>query len=400
MKRTSNTKKKHSLGRLKGMWKHPKTGTWYFSPMRNGDRKNINLETKDEGEAIKKAIEANEQPEALGFPNEMEREIQDYIADKFENKKHSRFTAPHRLSLLEQFSDWADCSIKAVTKKKAHEYYLWQKTRVSSRTGKVLKDVTVQSYIISAISPFFEWLVVKRKVITKNPFSGLEMARFDASLKVKTIFCGAELRDFLLTESRNIPPDVLPPRTARWIAFALHLGFEAGLRRNEIIECRPDWINLQNGTINVKATDTFQPKTRHKRTIPMTKVLSAFLADFLAEEKKAIETETEQCIADDKKPPEFLWCIAPTVQRGKSKYRYDFLRPYNTLIKYAGDKRKEDLSWVTPHVMRHTFASLLASAGVSLYKIARWLGDTLQTTERHYAHLQASDSDIDATRKE
>ena len=30
---------------------------------------------------------------------------------------------------------------------------------------------------------------------------------------------------------------------------------------------------------------------------------------------------------------------------------------------------------MTPHIMRHTFASLLASAGVSIYKIAKWLGD-------------------------
>ena len=37
--------------------------------------------------------------------------------------------------------------------------------------------------------------------------------------------------------------------------------------------------------------------------------------------------------------------------------------------------------------MRHTFASLLAIAGVSIFKIAQWLGDDVRVVERHYAHL-------------
>ena len=32
--------------------------------------------------------------------------------------------------------------------------------------------------------------------------------------------------------------------------------------------------------------------------------------------------------------------------------------------------------------MRHTCASLLASPGVSIYKIAKWLGDDVRTVQR------------------
>jgi len=38
---------------------------------------------------------------------------------------------------------------------------------------------------------------------------------------------------------------------------------------------------------------------------------------------------------------------------------------------------------------------LLAIKGVSLFKIATWLGDTLATTEKHYAHLLPTDPDIE-----
>jgi hypothetical protein len=67
-----------------------------------------------------------------------------------------------------------------------------------------------------------------------------------------------------------------------------------------------------------------------------------------------------------------------------------------TLLRSGGvrSSQQERIAWVTPHVMRHTFASLLASQGVSLYKIAKWLGDTLATTEKHYAHPVPEDDAV------
>jgi integrase len=45
------------------------------------------------------------------------------------------------------------------------------------------------------------------------------------------------------------------------------------------------------------------------------------------------------------------------------------------------------LSWVTPHICRHTWACLAAQAGMPMFHIARMLGDTLKTVEDNYAHL-------------
>lgn len=47
------------------------------------------------------------------------------------------------------------------------------------------------------------------------------------------------------------------------------------------------------------------------------------------------------------------------------------------------------------HIMRHTFGSLRAQAGRSIFKIAQWMGDSVRTTERHYAKLAPSDPDIE-----
>jgi len=48
------------------------------------------------------------------------------------------------------------------------------------------------------------------------------------------------------------------------------------------------------------------------------------------------------------------------------------------------------------HLLRHTFASRLAQAGVSLYKIAEWMGHSDVRTTQIYAHLQQGfDEDIE-----
>jgi integrase len=47
--------------------------------------------------------------------------------------------------------------------------------------------------------------------------------------------------------------------------------------------------------------------------------------------------------------------------------------------------------------LRHTFGSILAQQGVSIYKIAEWMGhESVSTTRRHYAALQAYDAEIEA----
>ena len=51
--------------------------------------------------------------------------------------------------------------------------------------------------------------------------------------------------------------------------------------------------------------------------------------------------------------------------------------------------------WMTPHVMRHTVASLAAQAGISLYKIGKWMGHSSSEVTEIYAHLAAYDADID-----
>lgn len=64
-------------------------------------------------------------------------------------------------------------------------------------------------------------------------------------------------------------------------------------------------------------------------------------------------------------------------------------RPFDDLASDQG------MDWVTPHVMRKTFGSLLVIAGVSPFKVANWLGDDVMTTKKNYAYLLPKDDEIE-----
>ena len=370
-------KKTSRRTKIRGIWRN-KNGFWYFSKMRNGKRSTVALGTKDEMEAAKIALELVDSPE-LGLPGEFEAEINAFIDAKVKANKFSRFTATQRKTVLLDFMRWLgeNPRVNKVSQSDVLAFYEYKKKKVV--------ETTAQSYVTGVLGSFFTWLKVERKVISKSPVDGIKLPRIDTKSAAKSRFCSEELRDRLLAGWENIPEAILDKTRSKWIGFVLHAGFDAGMRKNEIIEARPEWFVLKNdgagnfkGVINIGKTPTFVPKDREARTIPMSQVFVSYLQKYPFEKGK--------------------WCIASEKVRGKAEYRYDFERPYKTYIDWIAKELEQDLAWVTPHVMRHTFASLLASSGVSLYKIAKWLGDTPATTEKHYAHLQAEDDDVDLLR--
>lgn len=63
------------------------------------------------------------------------------------------------------------------------------------------------------------------------------------------------------------------------------------------------------------------------------------------------------------------------------RVRLPWGRPWDRLTADAG------LSWVTPHTLRHTFASQAVMAGVPIYTVSHWLGHASLQTTQIYAHL-------------
>jgi integrase len=157
------------------------------------------------------------------------------------------------------------------------------------------------------------------------------------------------------------------------LTFVLLAGFHAGLRKNEICNARVGWFDLEAGLVHVQNDpgSGFILKDRENRTVPLTTEFQKFLNYFLT----------------GRNLNEFA------VHPGKTKnvvggYRWDFRKLFYNHMRRCGVV-------CSIHDTRRSFASNLVSHGVSIYKVARWLGDGVQVVERSYGHLAPADSDID-----
>ncbi len=199
-------------------------------------------------------------------------------------------------------------------------------------------------------------MAVKWGLLSKNPFSGVNKYKTE---KKPPLFLSKEQIETVLEIAKE---------TGRDIFLVFLLGIYAGMRRNEIANARWEWFHFDLRTITLAPYGDFHLKTHECRTLPL-------------------HSRIEEFLLPERKDKGFLFI--PDKEESHWRYRYEFKTSFNSVCRKAG------LEWVTPHVLRHTFASQLAIAGVSLYKISKWLGHSNFTTTQIYAHLQAGDEEIE-----
>lgn len=308
-------------------------------------RLQVSLGTSDYPEAVAKAQAILNQP-LLNTTTGFKPDLEDFADAQTSDGVWTAKSRKSKYSVLLMFGEdlgWP--SLPTITTSKIQHWYDQQVKRIA---------ITTANSYATNIKTFLNWAVEKR-IINRNPADDVKLKKTVNAARER--FCSYEERDKII---RNAPTDELK--------FILYCGFYAGFRKNEIVESRPDWFDLNLKHVHVKKTETFLAKDKEERTIPMAEEFYKFLKQYGQREP---------------------FMIQPDVVHGKGDYRYDFRKPfadYLTSLKF---------DWVTPHIMRHTFASLLASKGCSLFKIAQWLGDTLATAEKHYAHLLPNDPDIE-----
>jgi integrase len=203
------------------------------------------------------------------------------------------------------------------------------------------------------VRSFFRWCAMEN-ICRRNPAAEVQLDRVDH--KGRTRFADSELARKLISEA---PSDDL--------RFVLYCGFHAGMRKLEIVEAVPEWFNLKTQTLEIRATPTFRPKDRDARTVPITDQFTEFLQAF------------------GLRSP---YVLKPEVEQGRFRYRYDFRRPFADYMAAQG------VPWISPHIMRHSFASICAGKGIDIYRIATWLGDDVRVVQRHYAKLRPDDREI------
>jgi integrase len=160
---------------------------------------------------------------------------------------------------------------------------------------------------------------------------------------------------------RYLSPDELGRLTAALAAYddqqaanAIRLLLLTGARRGEVLSAKWSDFNLESGEW-VKPGAATKQKTEHR--VPLS-------------------APARQLLAGMPRNGEFLF-PGP----GATGCRADLNKPWASVCKTAG------LKGVRVHDLRHSFASVLASAGLSLHVIGGLLGHTQPATTARYAHL-------------
>ena len=127
------------------------------------------------------------------------------------------------------------------------------------------------------------------------------------------------------------------------------IGLHTGARKSAIEQLLWSQVNLAGRKIQFNPPGRVQTKKR-RAVVPMSDKLLKILSmvDEMDDDKPVIGGSIRTC--------------------------------FETAVKRAG------LTDVTPHTLRHTWATWAAQAGTSMWEIAGVLGDTVATVEKRYAH--------------
>ena len=163
----------------------------------------------------------------------------------------------------------------------------------------------------------------------------------------------------------------------------VQLALTTGLRLSEMIRLK--WADVKLGE---KMLIVRKSKSHRQRAVPLCpSALEAFARQQAVSENLIYVFPGRQTFRGGEKllpkPRKIQWwgrAIKP-VQEAVAAFLVDV------------GARSTGRGW---HMLRHTFASVAAQRGVSLYKIAQWLGHTDTRTTAIYAHLaQGYDDDIE-----
>lgn len=193
---------------IKGLYQ--KRG-WYFSRMRGGVRKTIALETREESDAIRRALELANGPD-LAIGGTLEGEIEGFIAFKLARNEFTRFSAENKRLTLKRFARWVGPRTYSFDQDVGLAAILRGGTRPCDRIHRSrLHDDMM------CLRSFFTWLQKERTIIATNPATNIRMGRWDYGTKAE--YCQPELRDALLAGWQKLPAKIRSKDQARMIGF-------------------------------------------------------------------------------------------------------------------------------------------------------------------------------------
>ena len=220
---------------------------------------------------------------------------------------------------------------------------------------KQLSVRTMARYIVS-LRQFFRFLLTE-KVITEDPLRNTASPR-PAKTLPHTLSLG-EVEKLLREPEKDTSPEALRDRAMLEILYA------TGVRVSELISLELNRVNLDHGYVVTLG------KGSKERIVPIGKAAIRKTKDYLLDSRPLLLRGRNS---------QYLFITART---GSRMTRQRFWRMIKDYTIAAGIH-----SHITPHVLRHSFATHLLERGADLRSIQAMLGHSSISTTQIYTHVE------------
>ena len=217
---------------------------------------------------------------------------------------------------------------------------------------KLGKATSTISRNLASIRSFYQYLLLN-KVVDVDPTMNLESPKTEK--KLPSILSLKEI-DTLLNQ-----PEEDSPKGVRDKAM-LELLYATGIRVTELISLNISDVNINMGYIRCSGSNK-------ERTIPIGSIALKALKDYIDSHQELFSTAKEDS-------PLFM-----NVQ-GKRLTRQGFWKIIKSYTKKANIHKK-----ITPHTLRHSFATHLIQNGADLKSVQEMLGHSDISTTQVYMNL-------------
>ena len=289
--------------------------------------------------------------------NELRQRIQEFLEYCEVEKQHSPLTIANYDRYLKRFADWAaDQNVTTpgqITIDVVRQYRLWL-NRQTDQTGTPLKRTT-QNYYVIALRAFAKYL--EKRDIETVPAAKIELGKAE---KRTVEFLNADE----VTRLREAAGDAETFGSLRDRAI-LELLYSTGLRVSELTNLNVDQVNTERGEFMVRG------KGDKPRVVFLSPTAAEWLGRYLAKRQAMTPLFTRSAITKEAADGEDLRLTPRSIQRLIKKY-----------VVKAGIVKD-----VTPHTLRHSFATDLLQNGADIRSVQYMLGHASITTTQVYTHV-------------
>ncbi|MEK7644341.1 MAG: tyrosine-type recombinase/integrase [Patescibacteria group bacterium] len=301
----------------------------------------------------------------------LSRYLREFLEHLEIEKNRSMLTIRNYEFYLGRFIGWlGDKAPSAITADKVREYRLWLNRLVDVHDTPLKKNT--QNYHLIALRSFLKYLA-KRDVATLIP-EKIELMRMPD--REVSFLDGSDLNRILEAPLKNAEADVKSNPLIKYRDKSiLELLFSTGLRVSELAGLKKDSLNLNKDEFTIfgkgrKSRVVFiseQARYWLKKYLGARRDLNPYL--FVSHDRRGgatVKVKTKGKAESDDHP-----LTARSIERSVQKY-----------ARLAGITKP-----VTPHTLRHSFATDLLQNGADIRSVQTMLGHSSITTTQIYTHI-------------